>query len=79
MRYLTANGFGSPELGELRLVPLRANRQPAAANYVRAPGDSEFRAMALDVLRFEAGGLAEMTAFTPVLFPAFGLPPTLDR
>jgi RNA polymerase sigma-70 factor (ECF subfamily) len=80
MRFLAANGFGSPDvLGDLRLVPVRANRQPGAANYVRAPGDTEFRAMALDVLRFEDGRLAEMTAFTPDLFPAFGLPLTLDR
>jgi RNA polymerase sigma-70 factor, ECF subfamily len=80
MRYLTANGFGSPEvIGDLRLVPVRANRQPAAANYVREPGGTEFRAMALDVLRFEGGRLVEMTAFPPDLFAAFGLPPTLDR
>ena len=80
MRYLTANGFGSPEvIGELRLVPVRANRQPGAANYVREPGDTEFRAMALDVLRFEGGRLVEMTAFPPELFAAFGLPPALDR
>jgi RNA polymerase sigma-70 factor, ECF subfamily len=80
MRYLTAHGFGSPEvIGELRLVPVRANRQPGAANYVREPGDTEFRAMALDVLRFEGGRLVEMTAFPPELFSAFGLPLTLDR
>jgi RNA polymerase sigma-70 factor, ECF subfamily len=80
MRFLAANGFGKPDvLGELRLVPVRANRQPGAANYVREPGDTEFRAMALDVLRFDAGRLVEMTAFTPELFPAFGLPLTLDR
>jgi RNA polymerase sigma-70 factor (ECF subfamily) len=80
MRFLTANGFGSPDvLGELRLVPVRANRQPGAANYVREPGDTEFRAMALDVLRFEGGRLVEMTAFPPELFPPFGLPLTLDR
>jgi RNA polymerase sigma-70 factor (ECF subfamily) len=79
MRFLLDNGFGSPELGELRLVPVRANRQPGAANYVRKPGDTEFRAMALDVLRFEEGRLVEMTAFPPELFPAFGLAPTLDR
>jgi RNA polymerase sigma-70 factor, ECF subfamily len=80
MRYLTAHGFGSREvIGELRLVPVRANRQPGAANYVREPGGTEFRAMALDVLRFEVGRLVEMTAFTPELFPAFGLPLTLDR
>ena len=78
MRYLVANGFGSVErFGELRLVPLRANRQPGAANYVRAPGDTEFRAMALDVLRFQDGHIVEMTAFSPELFGAFGLPPTL--
>jgi RNA polymerase sigma-70 factor, ECF subfamily len=80
MRYLTAHGFGSPEvIGELRLVLVRANRQPGAANYVRKPGDTEFRPMALDVLRFEGGRLVEMTAFVPELFPAFGLPLTLDR
>jgi RNA polymerase sigma-70 factor, ECF subfamily len=80
MSYLTAHGFGSPDvIGELRLVPVRANRQPGAANYVREPGDTEFRPMALDVLRFEGGRLVEMTAFEPHLFAAFGLPPTLDR
>jgi RNA polymerase sigma-70 factor, ECF subfamily len=80
MRFLTANGFGSTDvLGELRLVPVRANRQPGAANYVREPGDTEFRAMALDVLRFEDGRLVEMTAFPPEVFPAFGLALTLDR
>lgn len=77
MRFLVGHGFGSPEFGALRLVPIRANRQPGAANYVRRPGDSEFRALALDVLRFEHGQLVEMTAFTPELFAAFGLPPTL--
>jgi RNA polymerase sigma-70 factor (ECF subfamily) len=80
MRYLTAHGFGSREvIGDLRLVPVRANRQPGAANYVREPGDTEFRAMALDVLRFEGGRLVEMTAFEPQLFAAFGLAPVLDR
>jgi RNA polymerase sigma-70 factor, ECF subfamily len=77
MRFLVANQFGSPQFGELRLRPVRANRQPGAANYVRVPGDAEFRALALDVLRFEHGRLAEVTAFSPELFPAFGLPPTL--
>jgi RNA polymerase sigma-70 factor, ECF subfamily len=77
MRFLLENGLGTPQFGELRLVPLRANRQPGAANYVREPGDAEFRALALDVLRFEQGRLVEITAFVPDLFPAFGLPLTL--
>jgi RNA polymerase sigma-70 factor (ECF subfamily) len=63
--------------GEWRSLPTRANRQPAAAHYVRRPGDSLFRAQVLDVLRIEGGKVAEVTAFVPELFPAFGLPLTL--
>jgi RNA polymerase sigma-70 factor, ECF subfamily len=69
---------GSPSyLGDFRLLPTRANRQPAAACYLRRPGDSEFRALSLDVLRVEDGKVAEIIAFLPEVFPAFGLPPTL--
>jgi RNA polymerase sigma-70 factor (ECF subfamily) len=64
--------------GEFRLVPTRANRQPAAANYLRAPGDTEFRALSLDVLRFEGGQLVEITTFEPTLFSLFGLPDVLS-
>jgi RNA polymerase sigma-70 factor (TIGR02960 family) len=64
------------ESGAWRLVPVRANRMPAAANYLRAPGDTEFRAFKIDVLRIESGAIAEITTFNADLFPAFGLPPT---
>jgi RNA polymerase sigma-70 factor (ECF subfamily) len=57
--------------------PPTANRQPTAASYLRAPGDTEFRAFTLDVLRIEGGAIAEITTFDARLFPAFGLPPTL--
>ena len=68
----------SPDyIGHFRLVPTRANRQPAAANYLRRPGDSVYRALALDVLRVEEGKVVEIVAFPADLFPAFGLPPTL--
>ncbi len=70
---------GLSEPGDWRLVPTRANRQPTAASYLRAPGDSEFRAFKLDVLRIEGGLIAEITTFDAHLFPAFGLPPTLDE
>jgi len=60
--------------GEWRLVPTQANRMPTAASYLRRPGDSEFRAFKFDVLRIEAGVIAEITTFGPSLFPAFGLP-----
>jgi RNA polymerase sigma-70 factor (ECF subfamily) len=63
--------------GEWRLVPTWANRMPAAASYLRRPGDTEFRAFKLAVLRIRDGLIAEITTFGWVLFPEFGLPPTL--
>jgi hypothetical protein len=63
--------------GEWRLVPTRANRMPAAASYLRAPGDSGYRAFKLDVLRIEDGLIAEITTFDATLFEAFGLPSVL--
>jgi RNA polymerase sigma-70 factor (ECF subfamily) len=50
---------------------------PTAASYLRRPGDSEFRAFKVDVLRIEHGLIAEITTFGAELFPAFGLAPTL--
>jgi len=64
-------------MGEWRLIPVGANRMPAAASYLRRPGDSQFRAFKLDVMRIEAGMIAEITTFSAELFAAFGLEPTL--
>jgi RNA polymerase sigma-70 factor, ECF subfamily len=66
-----------PEFGRWRTVPTWANRQPAAACYLRRPGDAEYQAFAIDVLRVEDGKVVEITAFPADLFPAFGLPATL--
>jgi RNA polymerase sigma-70 factor (ECF subfamily) len=63
--------------GQWRSIPTRANRQPAAAHYVKRTGDVGYRAQVLDVLRVEDGKVVEITAFVPELFPAFGLPLTL--
>jgi RNA polymerase sigma-70 factor, ECF subfamily len=63
--------------GHWRALPTRANRQPAAAYYVKRPGDDTYRAQVLDVLRIVDGQVAEVMAFIPELFPAFGLPMTL--
>jgi len=63
--------------GDWRLLPTQANRMPAAASYLRRPGDGEFRAFKLDVLRIERGVIAEITTFGPGLFGALGLRPTL--
>jgi len=60
-------------MGDWRLIPVGANRMPAVAGYLRRPGDSQFRAFKLDLMRVEAGTIAEITTFNAELFPAFGL------
>jgi RNA polymerase sigma-70 factor (TIGR02960 family) len=74
---LLASALGADSLGEWRLRPTRANRQPAAASWLRRPGDSEFRAFKLDVLRVRGEKIAEITTFDATLFEAFGLERTL--
>ena len=74
---LLDRAFGPPSMGDWRLVPTRANRQPAAASYLLAPGDTVYRAFKLDVLRVQDGAIAEITTFGSDLFAAFGLAETL--
>jgi RNA polymerase sigma-70 factor, ECF subfamily len=70
-------GF-DPAFGQLRSLVTGANTQPAAAHYLRRPGESTYRPLAIDVLRIEGGLVTEISSFVfPELFPAFGLPPTL--
>jgi RNA polymerase sigma-70 factor (ECF subfamily) len=69
---------GLSDAGQWRLVPIEANRMPAMASYLLAPGDDTFRGFKIDVVRFEGGLVAEITTFGAALFPEFGLPPTLD-
>jgi RNA polymerase sigma-70 factor (TIGR02960 family) len=64
--------------GEWRLVATAANRQPAAASYLRAPADDAFRAFKLDVLRIAGGKIAEVTTFGAGRFTTFGLPMTFS-
>jgi RNA polymerase sigma-70 factor (ECF subfamily) len=73
IRVAAAQGF-DPGFGQLRTVATEANGQPAAAHYLRAPGETTYRALALDVLRLEGGLVAEITSFvSPELFAAFAL------
>ena len=74
---LLERAFGESRDGDWRLLPTRANRMPAAASYLRRPGDTVFRAFKLDVLRVEHGVVAEITTFGYALFWAFDLPATL--
>jgi RNA polymerase sigma-70 factor (ECF subfamily) len=77
IRIASRKGF-DPEFGHLRTLVAAANSQPAAAHYLRRPGEVEHRPLALDVLRVEGGRIAAITSFlSPELFPAFGLPPRL--
>jgi RNA polymerase sigma-70 factor (ECF subfamily) len=75
---LLERAFGPHRDGDWRLLPTRANRMPAAASYLRRPGDPVFRAFKLDVLRIEDDTIAEITTFGPALFDALGLPPTVE-
>ncbi|GII96163.1 RNA polymerase sigma factor [Sinosporangium siamense] len=69
---------GEQAWGEWHTVPLAVNRQPAAANYVRRPGESRYTAVNIDVLRIEGDLIAEITTFGPEILPAIGLSLTLS-
>jgi RNA polymerase sigma-70 factor (ECF subfamily) len=59
--------------GQLRLVPVIANGQPAFAVYQREP-DGTYHAHAVQVLTVAATGITRIVAFTdPGLFASFGL------
>lgn len=84
--YLYQGRAGAAELaeraeafGEWRLLPVRANRQPAAACYVRRPGESVFTAFKVDVLDVVDGCIVAITTFGVKHFPAFDLPPELPE
>ncbi|WP_208325833.1 sigma-70 family RNA polymerase sigma factor [Amycolatopsis arida] len=64
--------------GELRMVPVGANGQPAFAIYLRDPHDGTFRAFNIQVLTLAGDGIAHAGVFLDTaLFAAFGLPETL--
>ncbi len=66
---------GMNALGQWRLLPIMANRQPGAAGYLRRPGQTAYFPFVLTVLRLEHGRLTDIAAFEqPSMFTAFGLP-----
>jgi RNA polymerase sigma-70 factor (ECF subfamily) len=65
-------------VAEVRLVPTRANDQPAFGLYLRDPHAPLARAHSLVVLTLDADGIAAITRFEPSLLARFGLPRTLD-
>jgi RNA polymerase sigma-70 factor (ECF subfamily) len=69
---------GMTSLGHWRMLPITANRQPAAAGYLRRPGETAFFPFVLAVLRLEHGELTDIAAFEqPSMFTAFNLPASL--
>jgi RNA polymerase sigma-70 factor, ECF subfamily len=69
--------FPLQRLGDFRILPTAANRQPAAAGYLRPHGQSSYHLTGVTVLRVEGAEIAEVISFSPVLVSAFRLPPTL--
>jgi RNA polymerase sigma-70 factor (ECF subfamily) len=60
-----------------RLVPTRANGQPAFGAYVRDPGGGRSEPMGLLVFALSGARVQAVTRFDVALFPHFGLPAAL--
>jgi len=74
--FLASVAFG-PGSEPHRFVPTRANRQPAFGVY-RGDG-ADARPFAINLVEIKSGLVADMHFFKyPELFPAFGLPNTLQ-
>lgn len=67
-------------LDEIRLLPTRANHQPALAGYVLDREADVYRAYGIMVLTLDGDAIAEITGFgDPTLFQLFDLPEVLER
>jgi RNA polymerase sigma-70 factor (TIGR02960 family) len=71
---LFRTGTGANGPGEWIVRPTSANRMPAAACYLREPGEERARLFKFDVIRFVDGAIAEITTFGPALAEQFGIP-----
>jgi len=66
-------------LDQITLLPVGANLQPATAAYVRSLEGSGSTAYGIMVLTTDGDRIIEITGFAdPALFPAFGLPVSLE-
>jgi RNA polymerase sigma-70 factor (ECF subfamily) len=63
--------------GRFRLIPTRANGQPAFGLYIRDPHAAIARANGLFVLTLAGHQISAITHFEPGILPRFGLPRTL--
>ena len=60
-----------------RVVPTRANGQPAFGMYLADPHTGVYRAYGLHVVTFADDRITSFTGFTASVMPQFGLPRTL--
>ena len=66
-------------LDRFRLVPTRANAQPALAAYLRDADDGPYHAHAILVLAIQGEAIASLVRFADAaLFPRFGLPAKIE-
>jgi RNA polymerase sigma-70 factor (ECF subfamily) len=61
----------------MRIVPTRANGQPALASYIRDPQTGLYHASGVDVLTLSGRLISAMTRFGKDVLPSFGLPRVL--
>lgn len=62
----------------MRIVPTRANGQPAVASYVRDPQTGVYHVSGIDVLTLSGRLISAMTRFGKDVLPSFGLPRVLS-
>ena len=75
-RFLTATAFRPGWTA--RLIPTRANGQPAFGFYARDPDTGDFHTVGLMVLTLSGTQISAMTRFDGGILPRFGLPATLS-
>jgi len=75
-RFLTAIGPHRTALA--RMVPVRANRQPAWGEYLRDPATGGLHLVGVLVAVVSGGRICELTHFETTVAHSFGLPRTLD-
>ncbi|MGW5742625.1 RNA polymerase subunit sigma-70 [Amycolatopsis sp. NPDC003861] len=67
----------SPDcVGRFRMRPVRANRQPAVATYLKRPEEHDYRWFGVTLFTVEAGSITAMAAFESATAAAWGLPET---
>ncbi len=67
----------SPDcVGQFRMRPVRANRQPAVATYLKRPEQHDYRWFGVTLLTVEAGSITAMAAFESATAAAWDLPET---